>query len=97
MDLLGSCNSDSDSDDNNAAEFPVGAIRGTQDTKLPPPTSSTTTTTTTKAKSSKADKKKRVVGKKLLKLSAVLPEHILNQLQLSGGGGAKDKYNENIG
>jgi hypothetical protein len=95
MDLLGSCNSDSDSDDNNAAEFPVGAIRGTQDTKLPPPTSSTTTTTTTKAKSSKADKKKRVVGKKLLKLPAVLPEHILNQLQLSGGGGAKDKYNEN--
>jgi hypothetical protein len=102
MDLLGGCNSDSDSDDNNAPATTtatiarsLGATRGNQDRKQPPPTS-TAATAVTESKSSNADKKKRVVGKKLLKLSAVLPEHILNQLQLSGGGGAKDKYNAEI-
>lgn len=99
MDLLGDYNSDSDSnsgsDENKSAKFPSAAsvaattivktetrtkeIRATQDIKT---RSMASTTTATK---SKTDKKRGVIGKKLLKLSAVLPEHILNKLQLSGG------------
>ena len=92
MDLLGGYNSDSDSDDNNAAESTSAVsrpIRSDRSIKLPPSTSSAPTKT-----KSKADKKKRVMGKKLLKLSSVLPEHILNQLQQGGGGDSKDKRNE---
>jgi len=107
MDLIGGYNSDSDtdSDENNAAEFRLAVttattttsattersartIRGSQVTRSPLPAS-----TTTKTKS-KADRKKRIIGKKLLKLSAVLPEHILRQLQLGGGGDTKDKSND---
>ena len=94
MDLLGGYNSDSDSDESSDAKLPVSAtiasvkssmaIRTAQDTKLHPPTVS-------KPKR-KADKKKRVIGKKLLKLSSVLPEHILNQLQQGGGGDSKQKH-----
>jgi len=88
MDLLGGYNSDSDSDESNppVAAAPV-APKPTvpaKNVKLPP---------LTKKVESKADKKKRVMGKKLLKLSSVLPQHILNQLQQSGGGSSKAKSN----
>ena len=76
MDLLGGYNSDSDSDESNAP-VAVKVTRMMTPKKLPP------------ASESKADKKKRVMGKKLLKLSSVLPEHILNQLQQAGGGKSK--------
>lgn len=97
MDLLGGYDSDSDSDQSNDEKLPVAVtasttssipVRSAQDTKHHPPTKSVSN----KPKS-KADRKKRVMGKKLLKLSSVLPEHILNQLQQGGGGSSKEKHN----
>ena len=98
MDLLGGYDSDSDSDQSNDEKLHVAVktsstttsipVRSAQDTKHHPPTKSVSN----KPKS-KADRKKRVMGKKLLKLSSVLPEHILNQLQQGGGGSSKEKYN----
>ena len=107
MDLLGSYSSDSDSgsDENKTSEFSMAAAPGataatvmtlepntrakslSRDPKSSPLTSKILETT------NEDDKKKRVIGKKLLKLSAVLPEYILNQLHLSGGGGLKENNN----
>ena len=60
----------------------------TTNTTLPSQATATTSratagriSTNTTLLRTKADTKKRVIGKKILKLSAVLPSHILNQLQ----------------
>jgi len=78
MDLLGSYNSGSDSEDDNnqtnKKQLPLTNTRGENNNN-----------------DNKTDKKKRVIGKKILKLSAVLPEHILNELQKYDGNDKGDE------
>jgi hypothetical protein len=87
MDLLGGYDSDSDSSD----EAIVGKAKSHQlkepskpkpKPNLRPPTTNST------------NKKPNKRGKKLLKLQAVLPEHIWNQLSGGGGGADSDEGEE---
>ncbi|KAL3915654.1 MAG: hypothetical protein SGILL_005547 [Bacillariaceae sp.] len=84
MDLLGAydSNSDSDSYDDQVVKQPVSAAAATKSSTTEPSarTKNPVSSTTASAKA-----KKR--GTKMLKLSAVLPEHIWNQLTGTAGGG----------
>lgn len=80
MDLLGGYDSNSDSDD--------GPAEPVAPPPSQPPTVPKNSIPSTKSTTNADDKKKKANlkrGKKLLKLSSVLPEHIWNQLSKGGG------------
>ena len=92
MDLLGGYNSDSDSDSDSS---PPASVQAKAKTTKPPPSVnsdkkiSTTSSALAGSKSASSSSRK---GKRLLKLQAVLPENIWNQL--SNGNLQKDSDDE---